>query len=397
MPFDDNENGIFAKRHWTDSNFFSGNMLIDALAKHILGLAPYGMVDIGEVLEVFNNLQGSNETVWFEKWLELAKRLHARAEEAEKKGNKATAASGYLRASSYYRCALFYYSEHEDPRLKEAALACLNTYHRYLEFSGYPGEYIEFPYEDSFLPAYFYRSPVAEEKAPLLIIIPGRDTFAEDTRWVFDAALKRGIHCLVYDGPGQGLALRINGHIFRPDWENVNKPILDHVLANYGGIDESRIGLFGISFGGFLGPRVAAYDKRIKLVVTDPGNINWGGPISERLGPLGVMPLEDLPEFIRNLVKDYAWKHNIPVTIDALVEEMKKYNNTHLLDEMTCKTLVLDGTKEVTQGAKAFYDMLKCPKHYMLFDETTGSQCHSQMGGYLRASEDIFDWVCENL
>ncbi|MFV0462921.1 MAG: hypothetical protein ACK5MP_06990 [Nostocoides sp.] len=39
----------------------------------------------------------------------------------------------------------------------------------------------------------------------------------EDTRWVYDAAIRRGIHTLTYDGPGQGLGLRLDGLHLRPD------------------------------------------------------------------------------------------------------------------------------------------------------------------------------------
>lgn len=387
----------FDGKHWADPAFFNSNVLLDALTKHILSLMSYGMTDLGEVLDVVCRLKGSDEAVWLNEWSELAQRLQSRAEDADAKGNRVSASTGYLRASTYWRCALFYYSDHEDSRVKEYARSSSKCYQRYLELSDYPGEYVEFPYGDSFLPGYFYRSLVAGDKAPLLIITPGRDTWAEDTRWVYDGAIRRGIHCLIYDGPGQGFALRLNDLTFRPDWENVVSPMLDLVLEKFPEIDESRIGIMGLSFGGFLSPRAAAFDKRIKVCVADPGNISWGAGIIEQLKPLSGKPTEELPEQVRNLVKDYAWKHGIPNTVKNVIDTMKEYDNTAILDQITCETLVLDGTGEVFHGAKPFFDALKCPKDYLLFDATSTAQSHCQIGGYARATEDLFDWLTARL
>lgn len=388
----------FGGKHWTDLDFFSPSIMVDALIKHLIGLMPYGVSDLGEILNVVAKLRGGNEKIWFNSWCDLGQRLQERAEAAEKKGYLASAASGYLRASTYWRAGMFYYSNPEDPRMLEATQASLKCYQRYIELSGHPGEYVEFPYEDSFLPGYFYRSPVAKEKAPLLVFTPGRDTFAEDTRWLYEVALRRGYHCLVYDGPGQGFALRLNGHLFRTDWENVLSPMIDHLLEKFPGIiDESRMGLVGIGFGGYLSPRVAAFDKRFKVCVVNPGCISWGQAIGGRLAPLAEIPLDVLPEMVRNLVKDHAWKHGVPNTVKDVVEVLKDYDNSAILDQVTCDMLVLDGAKSVSGGSKEFYDAVNCPKQYMLFDETTGSQAHCQTGGYVRAAEDVFDWLGEHL
>ncbi|MGR7997849.1 alpha/beta hydrolase family protein [Xanthobacter sp. ZOL 2024] len=387
----------FGGKHWADPDFFSSNVLIDALIKHILSLMSYGMTDLGEVLDVVGHLKGSDEAVWLNEWSGLAQRLQSRAEDADAKGNRVTASTGYLRASTYWRCALFYYSDYEDARVKTYARASLKCYQRYLDISGYPGEYVEFPYGASFLPGYFYRSPVAGEKAPLLVVTPGRDTWAEDTRWVYDGAIRRGIHCLIYDGPGRGFALRLNDLTFRSDWENVVSPILDLALAKFPAIDESRIGIMGLSFGGFLSPRAAAFDKRIKICVADPGNISWGAGIIEQLKPFRDMQNLDLPEQVRNLVKDYAWKHGVPNAVKSVMDAIKEYDNSDIIDEITCETLVLDGVGEVFHGAKPFFDALKCPKDYMLFDATSTAQSHCQIGGYARATEDLFDWLTKRL
>ncbi|MBB4124967.1 esterase/lipase/HPt (histidine-containing phosphotransfer) domain-containing protein [Xanthomonas translucens] len=384
-------------KHWAQPSFFNDNVLLDALLKHILGLMPYGMTDFGEVMDVVHQLKGSDEEAWVSAWSALASRLQDRAEEADRKGRRVTAASAYLRASTYWRCALLYFSDFEDKRMKEYAVASASCYERYISISGYPAERIEIPYEGGFLPGYFYRSPHAGEKAPLLIVTPGRDTWAEDTRWVCEGALQRGIHCLTYDGPGQGFALRLNNLTFRPDWEKVVSPLIDFALEKFSEIDASKISLMGLSFGGYLAPRVAAFDKRIKLCITDPGNISWGRQIIAQLERFADQPMDQLPEQMRNLVRDYAWKHGVPNTIKDVVQALQAYDNSAILDQVTCETLVLDGTGEVFHGAKPFYDALQCPKEYLLFDESSTAQSHCQIGGYATATEYIFDRVAERL
>ncbi|QXC52313.1 alpha/beta fold hydrolase (plasmid) [Agrobacterium salinitolerans] len=387
----------FSDKHWADPSFFNQNVLIDALTKHILSLMSYGMSDLGEVFEVIHQLRGSDEEVWINAWSSQARRLQERAEKAVAKDNLVSASSAYLRASTYWRCALLYYSNFEDKRMRQYAISSGGCYKRYLELSGYPGQYIEFPYGGSYFPGYFYRSPVADGKAPLLIVTPGRDTWAEDTRWVYDGAIRRGIHCLIYDGPGQGFALRLNGHTFRPDWENVVSPMLDVALERFPEVDESRVGIMGLSFGGFLAPRAAAFDKRIRICIADPGNLSWGAGIITQLERFADRAAQELPEQVRNLVKDYAWKQGVPNTVKNVIDDLKRYDNSNIIDKVTCETLVLDGTAEVFRGAQAFFKALNCPKDYMLFDASSTAQSHCQIGGYATATEDIFDWLSSRL
>jgi hypothetical protein len=382
--------------HWTSTKF-SKNMLMDALVKHVLGLTLYGMADIGEVLEVVSQLTASDEENWISAWSAMAQRLQDRAEKAEQTGKQVTASTAYLRASTYWRVSLMSFNVPNDPRIRDYALASAKCYERYLELSGYPGQYVEIPYENSFLPGHFHRSPVAGDKAPLLILTPGQDTWAEDTRWVYDGAIRRGIHCLVYDGPGQGYALRLNDLRFRPDWENVVGPVVDFALT-IPGIDPSRMGLMGMSFGGYLAPRATAFEKRIKVCIADPGCLSWGEGIISRLQSISNLQPHDLPPEMNSLVRNIAWKHGVSDSVKDVIQALQAYDSTSVVDKITCQTLVLDGTAELNRGqAQKFYDALKCPKDYMLFDETTTAQQHCQIGGYATATEYLFDWLDERL
>lgn len=382
--------------YWSEIKL-SSDILTDAVAKHVLGLVYTGMADVGETLQCICAIDKLADDGWARSWSAMACKLQSQAEAYEAKGHAQSAATAYLRASTYWRVMLMNYTDIHSSKVQEYAQIYMDCYKRYLSLSGYPGEYIEIPYEGTFLPGHIYRSPCAEGKAPLLIITPGRDTWAEDTRWVYDEALRRGIHCVIYDGPGQGLALRMQGLTFRPDWEHVVTPVLDYALKRLGDeVDHDRIGLMGMSFGGFLNTRAAAFDKRFKVMVADPGNLAWGGQIKQRLQMILQIPEEQRPPFMNFMLDDYAWKQGVPK--EDVPADLDRYDNSDVVGLVSCNTLVLDGAAEVQPGAaKKYFEALQCPKEYHLFDFDSTAQCHCQTGGYAPASEFIMNWIEENL
>ena len=374
---------VCSGKHWSELKFYD-HMMTDALIKHILGLSRYGMSDCGEVFEVMGLMKSPSEKDWITAWGSMADRLRNNAEISEKNHKNVSAASAYLRAASYYRFGLASYSDAKDPLIEEYSKLSISCYRKYLELSGYPGEAIEVPYKDTTLSGYFYRSSSAKEKAPLMILIPGRDTLGEDTVWIYDEALKRGIHCIVVEGPGQGAALRLKKLPFIKEWEQVVTPIVDYA-QQLDGIDMDRIALMGLSFGGYLVPRAAAFEKRIKLCIANPGNISWGASIGNALSMAKKIPKPLRPAMVDGLVRDYAWKHGVKDDIDTVIDELKRYDNSDILDKITCKVLVMDATADINPGEGIeFFNALRCPKEYMLFDDNTLGQTHTQMGCYAR-------------
>ena len=84
------------------------------------------------------------------------------------------------------------------------------------------------------------------------------------------AAVERGYLAITFDGPGQGHALFEQGLPFRPDWEAVITPVVDHLLAR-DDVDPERIALHGVSQAGYWVPRAVAFEHRIAAAVADPG------------------------------------------------------------------------------------------------------------------------------
>jgi pimeloyl-ACP methyl ester carboxylesterase len=105
------------------------------------------------------------------------------------------------------------------------------------------------------------------------MLIPGLDSTKEEFFFLEQSFLDRGLATVSVDGPGQGetgLALPI-----RHDYETALAPLLD-LLEGRDDIDTERLGVVGVSLGGYYAPRVAAYESRVRAVVGLSGPYRWG-------------------------------------------------------------------------------------------------------------------------
>jgi len=84
------------------------------------------------------------------------------------------------------------------------------------------------------------------------------------------AALERGFHVLTFEGPSQPTICCEQKLGFIGDWEHVVTPIVNY-CETVSEIDHRKLVLFGNSFGGFLVPRVGAFEPRLAAVVCVDG------------------------------------------------------------------------------------------------------------------------------
>jgi 2,6-dihydroxypseudooxynicotine hydrolase len=85
--------------------------------------------------------------------------------------------------------------------------------------------------------------------------------------------LRRGVATLAFDGPGQG-----EGEYdwpIRPDYEAVVSAVCDFVETQ-DDIDADRMGVWGVSMGGYYAPRAAAFEKRLKACISLSGPFDLG-------------------------------------------------------------------------------------------------------------------------
>ena len=400
-----------AQRPWYDLRMMP-DPILDQVLLFYLSEARHGMTDIGEVLDTASRVRPEDEYSWTREWFATAERVRSMAEAGEKAGHPLGAGAAWLRASAYYRAALHRHPDPSAPEIRQIAEKEVAAYGRAIALLHFPAQAVRIPYEGTTLPGYFFRGGSGPKKAPLLIVHQGRDAWAEDDTYIAMDAVARGWNCLLVDGPGMGQTLRLQGLPFRPDWEKVITPVVNYAVAQPG-VDPARIALIGISMGGALAPRAAAFEHRLKLLVANPGVLEWSrvvtGYIEERIPQAADLPEKDPAAFnaiidgvmqenpfLRWGMRDTMWKHGA-TSAAQLFLEMKKYTNRGIAQMIRAKTLVIDGEAEEFGQAKELYDALRCPKDSLTFTARETAQLHVQTGATAVQSQRIFDWLEDNL
>jgi cephalosporin-C deacetylase-like acetyl esterase len=179
-------------------------------------------------------------------------------------------------------------------------------------------------------------------------------------------------------------------------------------------VDPEGIILMGLSMGGALAPRAAAFEKRIKICIANPGVLNWGEAMYSHFAeyPGFLELLEVSPRAFNTAAegltrawptarwwfRDAAWKHGATSAAD-LMTKLKEFDNKDTVDHITCQMLIMDGTAEdfTTGQAKKLYNALDSPKEYMLFTEEDTGLVHCQTGALSVASQRMFDWLDEHI
>lgn len=208
---------------------------------------------------------------WLDAWTSTADIHNELAKQAEKDGHDLSAGEAYVRAALCYHFAKFVWMV-DMAKYRQAAdraVASLYNAHRMLDPTA---ERIETPFEGTTMVANL-RRPSQNGKPPLVILLPGLDSTKEEFFNWENVYLKRGMATLSMEGPGQG-ETGYSTHI-RPDYEAAVSSMLD-AIAERTDIDQDRIGIVGVSMGGYYAPRAAAYEARIKAAVAIGGPYNFG-------------------------------------------------------------------------------------------------------------------------
>jgi alpha-beta hydrolase superfamily lysophospholipase len=408
---DHGANNSAVQKPWYDLGMMSDPILEQSLLFY-LAMTWSGQADVGECLETASRVNSADPDSWAVEWTKTADKLLSVAEAAEKQNHRVSAGQSYLRAATYYSAALHRQNNPKAEIVKDNTLTASKYFRKAVKLLGIPTEHVQIPYGKTTLPGYFFRSPLAKDKAPVLIVHQGRDGWAIHCKYIADAAISRGYHCLLIDGPGQGEALRLQGLPFRPDWENVISPVVDYLIKQRD-VDPDRIGLMGLSMGGALAPRAAAYDKRIKVCVANPGVLCWTDIISGFLGQIDTRLTElwkSDPEGFNNLIasistrvplvdwgiRDMMWKHGVQTPAELMVQ-MQEYSNKDIVSKITCRMLVMDGAADEYSQGNDLVEALAGPKEYMFFEAGDPALQHCQVGAQASSSARLFDWLDENL
>jgi pimeloyl-ACP methyl ester carboxylesterase len=389
-----------------------GDWLMDERFVFYLGHAWYKMADIAECFDTCSRITAEDIPSWRREWFRTADRVRAMGDASLAGGHEISAGEAYLRATSYYLAGLIYMDSPDDPEMSRTARAVAECFEAALSLLNIPGEPVQIPYEDGILPAYYFQS--GETNAPLLIVHQGQDASVEETYFVAEGAVARGYNCLMFHHPGQGLALREHGFTFRPDWENVIAPVIDFALT-LPNVDPQRIALMGMSFGGQLVLRAAAFEKRLKVVIANPPTYNWGPATLNTLfeGQTDMITLlesdpetfniyieqfiDSSPAYYRWWLNAAMWKYGKDNPAD-LLNHFQLYTLEGLVEQISANVLLLDGAAErYSAGDGELIHGMLSNSTYLLFTEEEAAAQHNQPGATAITNQKLFDWLDDNL
>ena len=215
-----------------------------------ISLEYVGAAEYGECMETINRIKDGNFHSWISEWAATADNVSKYADKELESKNYNVARDAFLRASNYYRMAVFYVA-HTDPRHTELWKRSKECFHNMIKLMENPIENIEIDFEDAKLPGYFISG--GEGKRPTLIAMGGFDSTMEEVYcWIGAKASEYGWNCLIFEGPGQWGALKLNpGLIFRYDYDKPVSAVVEYLLTR-SDVDKEKLALIGYSMGGLL-------------------------------------------------------------------------------------------------------------------------------------------------
>lgn len=375
-----------------------------------ISLATTQGAEISECLLVAEKIKDNDFKSWTNEWAIMADKVAVKAEEAIQSGQTITARQCYLRASNYYRSAMFPMPP-SDKRYDTFLTLTRELFHKSAKLSTTKIEIIDIAMEDVKLPAYFLSS--GKPNLPTLIVVNGGDSTNEElVQWIGMTAVERGWNCLIFEGPGQWSALQLNpGLYLRHDYEVPVKAVVDY-LVQRNEVDANNLAILGYSLSTQLVVRAVAFEKRIKACICNGGvyidiyeawHSVW--PKILQKAPPKVFDfifelLEKLSPQLNAIANRFRVMFGLTKPTD-IIEAWKPFNISALAPQVECPLLIIAGEAEFAQSNESvalsmmrFLSVVKSPVDFHQFTYNDGwAATHCQIGGLAPAQAVTFDWL----
>ena len=273
----------------------------------------------------------SSWEAWPRTFADVGDRYVELGEEAAAAGHELTAGQHLVQAGLFYHFGSHVWHEDEAIR-REIYARAVELFKRGGPKLDPPLRYRAAPSPDGgFEVPYHERIPATDDPrgAPVAILLPGLDSNKEEQYARQAAFLERGLATVAMDGAGQGETWDHQG--ITPDYHRLVSAVLDHLEArDPEGMDPSRVGIFGMSMGGFYAPHAAANDPRIDACV------GVSGPFTA--GPVSKYDFAVLKEQFQ-----WACKVDSMVETDELTERLTLRED---IDALTVPTLIVAGGQD---------------------------------------------------
>ncbi|MFM7677118.1 MAG: alpha/beta hydrolase family protein [Synechococcus sp.] len=384
---------------------------MDAQLQRSATAVSSGSADLGEVLATARRVIPGDHDSWHAEWSALAGHTMQRADSSARRGHGVSAAKAYLRATEYWRQAIFFHRHDlEDPRLLGGWRAHRAAFRRALPLLPWGTTVDEIPFGGGRMTVYLLRPQRDATSRPTILAPCGYDSTAESgyaaTAFM---ALAREYNVLLWDGPGQGGMLYEHRVPMRPDFETVLSPVIDWLLSQ-SGVNPSGLVLIGRSFAGYLATRAAATESRLAALVCDPGQVEFVSRIgrsllTEEQWQLILAGDPDADQALQQQLNDPLQRHFYDPrmatfgtrTLGEFLRMQVHYSVENLARLIRCPTLLTEGEGDFASQSRRLFELLTCEKHFHRFEDAEGAGGHCCGLGATLWEEVTFDWLAEVL
>jgi alpha-beta hydrolase superfamily lysophospholipase len=330
-------------------------------------------VALADFDEVTASLTSWND--WCRAWSARAAIHEALGRTALAQGNFLSAGEHLQRAGVYYHFAKFLFV-HDVAQMQAAHMKGVVCRTLALPHIVPAGERVAIPFESKLLYG-ILRKPAGLARPPVMVMVCGLDSCKEETDAYEQPYVARGVATLVFDGPGQGEAEY--EFPIRGNYETVVKAVIDYVETRPD-LDASRIGLWGVSLGGYYASRAAAFEKRVTACIALSGPFDF------------LEAWDTLPELTRATFR---------VRSHCATEESAKRNAATLslkgiADRITCPLFIVAGKQDRVvpwRDAERLAREAKGPMELLMIED--GNHVANNRGYRWRLQSA--DWMAEQL
>ncbi|WP_342481532.1 alpha/beta hydrolase [Paenibacillus sp. FSL L8-0340] len=318
-------------------------------------------------------------------------------------GNQALEQDKKLKAAYYFRGGEFYLPEGNPKKqqLRKQFIA-LTTAH----YGIAKEQHHLIPYENKFLSAYHIS---ADNPKRTVVFFGGFDSYVEELLLMVMIFKGAGFDVVCFDGPGQGAALEDYGLPFTHEWERPVSAVLDFFSLD-------NVTLIGMSLGGFLAVRAAAFEKRVKHVIAYDVLTNFFEVFMHQVEPetrekLQTLLADGQNEQVNTALQQMAGKslmiewglmQGMHITSSQTPAEfMRKtmlYNTKDISSLLTQDVLLLAGQEDHYVPLKQLNEQITSLTHVRsltarMFTAKEHASNHCQIGNLGLAADVMLQWI----
>jgi pimeloyl-ACP methyl ester carboxylesterase len=355
----------------------------------------FGWVGEQAMLDEMRNVAPhiENYTDWKREFLALA--------------DNATRQGHILRSGFYYRSAEFFMRADDTDRKssREKFLVAVRSVYSLEQVERYKISYND-GHVRGFLPA--YRFTPSRSKGTI-VFFGGFDSYIEELTSAFLYLRDAGYEVIAFEGPGQGGALDEADLPMTAEWHNPVKTVLDYFKLD-------RVTLAGLSLGGCLVIRAAAFEPRVECVIAYDILTDFFDVCLRQVNPLlrGLLKAQlNLRASVvvnamvariarRSPVIEWGLQQGMHVTRTSspyeFFQKIRQLQTADVSGLIKQDVLLMAGSEDHYVPVEQLYQQIKMLSNARsitarLFTTSESAQNHCQVGNYGLALMTIVNWL----